>query len=190
MKVFFNISSRSDEKTKQNSDKIYNLILSSKNSHVYDYREDDIKFNSKEDEDEEKFSALYQKVIKSLRSSDVVILEISTNSFTQGYILQRALDMGKPVIALHQKGKYSIFVKGIKSTMLQIIEYDDYSLGFSLKEALRFAEENLISKFNFYLSADINNYLTWVSKNRNLPKSTFLRELIRSRMSQDQEYVQ
>jgi nucleoside 2-deoxyribosyltransferase len=186
--IFFNVSSRSDHRLKISSQKIFDLISKLNFVHKYNYLKDEDELSESKLTDE-KLEKLYKTVIKSLHQSDIVILEVSTNSFTQGYILQKSLEMGKPVIALHQRGKYSIFIKGIKNSLLQTIEYDDYSLNESLEEALQFAIENLMTKFNFYLSNDISNYLNWIAKNKNLPKSEFVRALIRDHMSRNTSYL-
>lgn len=188
MKIFLNISNRSEQKAIDSTYKVFNYLKSLEYVLTYNCFENstlkDIKSVSEIQSED-----LYKAALKSLQQSDIVILEVSTNSFTQGYILQKSLEMGKPVIALHQRGKYSIFIKGIKNTLLQTIEYDDYSLNESLEEALQFAIENLMTKFNFYLSSDISNYLNWISKKKNLPKSEFVRALIREHMSRNTGYL-
>lgn len=182
IKIFFNISSRSDEYIQNAALKIFNQISKLGFQHSYNYQLDEKQINDSQIEN------LYVNALKSLQQADIVVLEISTNSFTQGYILQKSLEIGKPVIALHQKGKYSIFVKGIKNTLLQTVEYDQYSLGNLLQEALDYAVENLMTKFNFYLSSEINGYLNWASRKKQQPKSEFVRDLIRHHMSEDVEY--
>jgi glycosyltransferase involved in cell wall biosynthesis len=190
MKIFLNTSYRSDEIAKLSTKKIDSWFIKNKYTLTYNCFENGVNAPSLNDSKTEfESNSLYSTALKSLQQSDIVVLEISTNSFTQGYILQKSLEMGKPVIALHQRGKYSVFVKGIKNNLLQVVEYDDYNLIQLLENALDFAIENLMSKFNFYLSSDISNYLTWISKNKKLPKSEFVRLLIRDKMSKDQEYL-
>lgn len=187
LNIFFNVSSRSEENIRVCSRKIFDLLEEFNCLHKYDYLNDEVEFSK--EVTEQSLNVLYNRVIKSLQKSDIIILEVSTNSFTQGYILQKSLEMGKPVIALHQRGKYSVFIKGIKNPLLQTVEYDKYGLSESLEEALQFAIENLMTKFNFYLSNDISNYLNWISKNKNLPKSEFVRALIRDHMDKNSEYL-
>lgn len=187
IKIFFNTSSRSEKTVKESSVKIFNWITDLGFTHCYNFLKDESEYLF--DDDESKLSTLYLSVVKSLHQADIVILEVSTNSFTQGYILQKSLEMGKPVIALHQRGKYSIFIKGIKNSLLQTIEYDNFSLDQQLEDAVNFAIENLMSKFNFYLSSDISNYLTWVTKQKSVTKSEFIRALIRSHMDSNQDYL-
>lgn len=192
MKVFLNISFRSDSTSKEATKKINKWLTNKQYVLTYDCFGNgcfDRTLNNPEAFTEDDSEELYRKAVKSLHQADIVILEVSTNSFTQGYILQKSLEMGKPVIALHQRGKYSIFIKGIKNPLLQTIEYDNFSLEQQLEEAANFAIENLMSKFNFYLSSDINNYLNWVAKQKNLPKSEFVRALIREHMGENQEYL-
>ena len=186
-KVFFNSSFRADDGTKIASLNIYKLINQMGFFHCYDFKRDEEEYL--QESPENKLNILYSTALKSLHQCDIVILEVSTNSFTQGYILEKALEMGKPVVAFHQKNKYSIFIKGIKNSLLQTVEYDDYNLKEQLEDALSFAVDNLLTKFNFYLSNDISNYLNWMSKKRKLPKSEFVRELIRLHMNINQEYL-
>jgi hypothetical protein len=188
MKVFLNISFRSEESSKKAIKKIKAWLVNRDHKLTYNCFENGIDSNTTDIEDSES-EDLYLNALKSLTQSDIVILEVSTNSFTQGYILQKSLEMGKPVIALHQRNKYSIFIKGIKNNLLQTLEYDEYTLEQQLENAIDFAIDNLMSKFNFYLSSDINSYLNWIAKKKKLPKSEFVRELIRGHMDANKEYL-
>lgn len=187
MKFFFNTSIRSDDDTKKISRRIYEWLCKKGYTPTYNCFAngcDRLLINQEVKESE----ILYTTAIKGLSNSDIVILEVSTNSFTQGYILQKALEMAKPVIVLHQKGKYSVFVKGIQSSLLQTVEYEHHNLEKLLRHAITYAIENLESRFNFFLPQEINTYLKWMSKKKQLSKSAVVREVLREHMSSNQEY--
>ena len=187
MKIFFNFSSRTDHYTKCQSKRIYDLVQRFGYINSYDpFADEKLQLTTLTHSD---LTRLFSSSTKALSRSDIVILEVSTNSFTQGYILQKALEMYKPVIALHRPGKYPVFSKGIETPLLQILEYDEYNLDKTLKDAIQFAMDNLETRFNVYLSQEISQYLSWFAKKKKLSKSAVVREVLRYHMQANQEYA-
>ena len=187
LKVFFNLSFRSDTLTKNYAKRAINWLEKNDYISTYDCFNNGVnQFSTLSHSD---LTRLFSSSTKALSRSDIVILEVSTNSFTQGYILQKALEMYKPVIALHRPGKYPVFLKGIETPLLQILEYDEYNLDKTLKDAIKFAIDNLETRFNVYLSQEISQYLSWFAKKKKLSKSAVVREVLLDHMQANQEYT-
>jgi len=53
---------------------------------------------------------------------------------------------------------------------------------------MELANKNIDVRFNFFVSPKIISYLDWVSKNRMVPRSVFLRELIEKEMKKDKDF--
>ena len=78
----------------------------------------------------------YQKTIKAINKSDIVVMEISGHSMSMGYILSQALEQNKPVVVLYKKGMEPIFVRGIVNSKLILAEYDQQNLEKVIREAI------------------------------------------------------
>lgn len=57
-----------------------------------------------------------------------------------------------------------------------------------LKEAMSKAENKVDVRFNFFVTPRILLYLDWLAKNKKLPRSVYLRNLIESDMEKNKEY--
>ena len=134
---------------------------------------------------------LYAKRMSQwLKQSDVVIVETTIPLLGAGYEIAVALQLSKPVIVLYRPdGKNTPHVlKGFESEKLQVIGYTDKNLEEALILALDYATEQADTRFNFFVSPSIVNYLDWVSKKRRLPRAVYLRKLIEEDMHNNNEY--
>lgn len=130
----------------------------------------------------------YIQSMDSVKKADIVVMEVSGHSMSMGYLISKALEMNKPVVALHKKEQAPIFIKGINDPKLIISEYDDESVDQVIKTALKKANSLIDVRFNFFVSSKILNYLDWVAQKRMLPRSVFLRNLIEHEMKKDKEF--
>ena len=130
----------------------------------------------------------YIQSIDSVKKADVVVMEVSGHSMSMGYLISKALEMNKPVIALHDKKHIPSFIKGIDDPKLIISEYNDGDVEQVIKEALKKANSLVDVRFNFFVSPKILNYLDWIAQKRMLPRSVFLRNLIEHEMKKDKEF--
>jgi len=119
---------------------------------------------------------------------DVVVVEASGHSMTLGYVIGKALELNKPVVALYQKGEESYFVSGIANSKLQMVEYDGDLAEGVLRKALEKAKKMVDVRFNFFVSPEILTYLDWIATNKKVPRSVFLRELIEKQMKKEREF--
>ncbi|MDD4135857.1 MAG: hypothetical protein PHN66_02175 [Candidatus Shapirobacteria bacterium] len=130
----------------------------------------------------------YIQSIDSVKKADVVVMEVSGHSMSMGYLISNALEMNKPVIALHNKEHTPVFIKGINDSRLIISEYDKENVEQVIKEALNKANSLIDVRFNFFINPKILNYLDWIAQKRMLPRSVFLRNLIEREMKKDKEF--
>jgi len=120
----------------------------------------------------------YQNALKYIQQADVIILEVSVHSFSMGYILHVALELGKPVIALYRDNNKPLFVNLITNEKLQVIDYTTRNLTDLLEEAISCATEVTGNRFNFYLSPLLSHYLDQIAHLKKIPRAVYLRQLI------------
>jgi hypothetical protein len=130
----------------------------------------------------------YQNTIRLVKEADVVIVEASAPSMAMGYIVDRTIDCLKPLIVLYTAGKEPFFIAGIKDDRIQIIEYTRRNLAKVLKAAFVYAQEQMDTRFNFFISPKISNYLDWIARKKKTPRAVYLRRLIEKDMERNKEY--
>jgi len=130
----------------------------------------------------------YVQSVDSVKKADIVVMEVSGHSMSMGYLISKALEMNKPVIALHKKEHMPNFIKGIGDQKLIISEYCDEDIEEVLEKSLKKANNFIDVRFNFFVNSKILNYLDWVASKRMLPRSVFLRNLIEKEMKKDRDF--
>lgn len=139
-------------------------------------------------EDEEERISWYKESISEVRSTDIVVIEIShPSSANIGHILTCAIEFGKPVIALYKKGRDPIFLRGWRNEKFLLLEYFN-DVEEVLDYAVKYAIDQQDTRFNFFVSPTIVHYLDEVSKKKRLPRAVYLRRLIEEDMKNNQEY--
>ncbi len=132
----------------------------------------------------------YRKLNHWLNQADVVVAEVSHSSTSVGHEITLALSKNKPVIAMCVKEKKPLIFRGIKSERFQLLEYDIDDFENQLAEALEIASEVQDTRFNFFISPRLQSYLDWIAKNRQIPRSVFLRRLIEEHMRKNKDFHQ
>lgn len=187
MKIYFTASARGKREYGGTYKKIYDVVKNLEHTHI-----DNFIFKVDEDTLYEGSHAdqvkLYEQTIKNIKASDIVVLEVSVHSLSMGYVLQRALDLGKPVIALYAKDNEPYFALGIENEKLQVLEYADDNLIDTLETAIDYARGQLDTRFNFFISPKIGAYLDQVFKTRHTPRAVYLRRLIEEDMAKNKKY--
>jgi len=130
----------------------------------------------------------YLESLEAVKKADIIVMEVSGHSMSMGYLISKALEMNKPVIALHKKEHTPNFIKGIIDQKLIISEYVDENIDEVMEKCLKKANGLIDVRFNFFVNAKILNYLDWVAQKRMLPRSVFLRNLIEHEMKKDKEF--
>ncbi len=129
---------------------------------------------------------LYTKKLSSwFKKADVIVFETTRPDVSIGFEVATALNHNKPVIVLYRRreGVIPHGLKGLHNDRLQLLSYDNETLGEMLELALDFAEETSDIRFNFFITPSISAYLDWVAREKKIPRSVFLRHLIERDMT-------
>lgn len=140
------------------------------------------------EETAEQANLYYQKMVKWVRTADIVITEVSHPSIGIGYEISLALNFGKPVIILYTSKNAPYLLEGTQLDKLQLIEYRLEELPKVLEQAIKDAKDQMDVRFNFFISPRIGAYLDWITKHKKLPRAVFLRSLIEEHMKKNKEY--
>ncbi|MBU1085804.1 MAG: hypothetical protein ABIJ43_02285 [Candidatus Beckwithbacteria bacterium] len=187
MKVFFAASPKGLTEFREEYNKIYKTIEELGHKNVTDIAisvepEDHYKIS------QDKLRKHYKKVIDSIKKADVVIIEGSISSLAVGYVVDRAIESSKPVVILHTSGREPFFLTAINNDKVQVIEYTATNAKKQLATSINYAQEQMDTRFNFFISSKIGNYLDWIAKKRKVPRAVYLRKLIQEDMKRDVEY--
>ena len=135
----------------------------------------------------------YKKMLRLMDKADFSVFEASFPSTLHiGHEITLAIEKGKPIVVLYKDadGREPMLFKGIKSEKIIWVKYNLENLESKLSEAIERAKIIQDVRFNFFVSPKILAYLDWVSKNRMIPRSVFLRDLIEKEMKKDKEFKQ
>lgn len=188
MKVYFSFSlSQSSPKVRDSAYKIIDTIKKLGHKIIPEnIRQKDGSFYKKQSENE---SRLAQREIAQLKkSADVVVLEVSGQSIGIGQELAYTLSINKPVIALYRNDSTPHILRDEGGDSLILAPYDDNDLEQVLADAIDYAASQQDVRFNFFISPAIGNYLDWISKEKKIPRSVYLRSLIEKDMKNNDEY--
>lgn len=141
------------------------------------------------EQDAKERQAYYKKAIKWINDSSIVVAEASfPSTLNIGHEISLALERSKPVVLLYKKGFDSPFLTGYDGERLVMAEYTDTDLEEVLEQAIDFAQNQSDTRFNFFISPRQQTYLDWISKNTRVPRSVYLRDLIKNDMKNNPEF--
>lgn len=141
------------------------------------------------DGESEEFIALVKKMMASKHQADLIVVEASNSSFSLGQEITYSLKLNKPVIVLHQKGvKKPRLLRAFNANNIYIVEYEDRELKKLLQEYIEYAKGMADTRFNFFISPEISNYLDWIAKNLRTPRAVYLRDLMEKVMDENEDY--
>jgi hypothetical protein len=133
-------------------------------------------------------NSCYKTSLDKIKKVDLVIVEVTGHSMSMGFVIVKALELNKPVIALYSDKSSQTFLKWVNNNRLIMVPYNKKNLSKTIDNSLIKAINLVDLRFNFFISTKIVNYLDWVSTYRMIPKSVFLRKLIEKEMKKDKEY--
>ena len=126
-----------------------------------------------------------------IKSSDVVVADISHPTANIGYEISYALSNNVPVLALYSESKgrkvFPLLV-GNQSDLLCLREYNSKSISNILKEEMGKLEDSACIKFTIMINPQIASYLDWISEKNKLTRSAFIKKLIEDYMMSDKSY--
>jgi hypothetical protein len=188
MKLFFSTTPRAKEDYNEEINTMYRFLHKSGYNLTEKYIEtaNVQEFYSWTEEDKEKY---YEDTIKAIRSSDVTLFEVSKPSLGVGHLIGKALSFEKPVVVAYTKGHNPFMLESARENNIILIEYSLENLEKTITDAIDYAKEKKLVRFNFFISPEIESYLNWKAKTKNIPRSVFLRSLIEDSMLTDEEYT-
>jgi hypothetical protein len=187
MKIYFIASPRGLDEFGNLYKEMYDFISKLGNIHVNDFIIKTVP-NEFYSRDYNYRIAHYKRVMKAIRDCDIAVVEISIHSMTMGYIVDKALSQGKPVIVLFQKGFDPYFFSGMEQDKLQLVEYTRQNMKRVIKQALDIAKDQLDIRFTFLISSQLKNYLDFIYSRKGIDRSVFIRQLIANASKQDLLY--
>lgn len=177
MKIYFNTSGRSSEETFKNCQKIFDYIHSLGYTNTF-YFKDHIETNHLYSTDLKHKRFAHDRAIFHVKSADIVIIEISKNSFSMGYIIRLAIELKKPVIALYHKTAKLALEDGIDYDNFFLREYDDYNIKDVLENSINEASSEAPIRFNILLTPKVYKFLKDQAKNEGMTKASLIRKLL------------
>ncbi len=189
MQVYLIASSRLVDQDKEIYGQMYKTISSEYkmvSDKVWRWVKSGVTDSIKNDEQAKKEN--YNETLKCINKADVVVMEISGHSMSMGYIVSKALEINKPVIAMYREGMEPVFIAGIGDPKLILVKYTPQNMEKTIWESLKKARSLIDVRFNFFVSPKILTYLDWVGQKRMIPKSVFLRNLIEREMKKDRDF--
>lgn len=156
--------------------------------HILNVSDDD--FQKRPAKDDEKY---FKKIIESIKRSDALFVELSYPSPSVGFYISQAVAFAKPVVIFYSGNEESHLLRILESISekIAVVRYTD-PIEFTTEVPLMldFVAEVQDTRFNFFVSPDIATYLDWVSKERRVPRSVYLRRLIDEDMNHNKEYLE
>lgn len=188
MLIYFNASVSSKAEYNAHYKKIVELLEKQGHKviadHILDYP-----VTKRSEETSKSRKAYYSQMIKRIKKSDLMVAEISFPSTVHvGHELTLAMDFNKPVLALYQKTKRPILFWGLEEDRFLVEEYTDAEIEDVIKRGVDYLSEHMDTRFNFFISPRIENYLDWIAKNKRTPRAVYLRNLIKKDMEKNKDY--
>jgi hypothetical protein len=133
---------------------------------------------------------IYRQLYRTLKSVEIAIVDVSNPSLSVGYEISLALELNKPVIAIHFKNRKYHLLNSIPNEKLQVVRYDTKNLKKQLEKAIKTALDMVDVRFNFFITPQLLSYLDWISGKRRIPRSVFIRSLIEKDMEGNKDYLE
>lgn len=133
----------------------------------------------------------FTQATQNVRMADILICEGSREHIMLGFSIATAIQLRCPIICLVQDQGQLAYWNNFQSCDLenmQLIHYTDRTLFRELSLAFDYAFTSSGLRFNFILPPTLLNYLGWVAKYHQLPKSVYLRRLIEKDLKQHNNF--
>lgn len=126
----------------------------------------------------------YQEWNSYVTDCDVAVIEGShPSSIHIGFEIAMILARGKPVVLLYREGQNPVFINDLYATKLIKSEYSEENLEDILDWCFRELEHITNRRFAFFVSPEIDDFLTKVSQDKDISRSEYIRMLIEREMT-------
>jgi len=116
---------------------------------------------------------------KTIAKADAAVVEASfPSSVNIGMEVGALLERGKPTICLYLSGRDPVFTSEMHSSRLLKTEYTLDSVKDTLQWGFEEVEQMINRRFTFFISPELDAYLSQVMKKKGISRSDFIRTLI------------
>jgi len=195
MKVFFTCTTTKFKQYKNNYRAIRNFLVKEGHIITRDWIQK-VHLNSKEFEDEENGSVkIYKLTRKALDEADILIVEDTVESFSNGHLITVALQRRIPVLVLWHTSKKRYFskslIQGMEDPLLQISKYTMANYKNIIRAFLnKYANANEKHHFHLVINEAERRFVDWACFNKNRSRTEVIREALRKMMESDKKYLQ
>ncbi|HYD35129.1 MAG TPA: hypothetical protein VD999_03625 [Vitreimonas sp.] len=153
--------------------------------HVFQQTLEDLK--KKKPEQLQKY---YHQTKRKIQKADLMVAEISYPSTVNvGHELTLALEYNKPVLALYRTDQPPLIFWALNEDKFCVAEYSLSNLPTVIQDCLDYLSSQVDSRFNFFISPRLQNYLDLIFKKKKIPRSVYLRRLIEEDMAKNKDLV-
>jgi nucleoside 2-deoxyribosyltransferase len=181
MTIYFTGSFTGKEKNLSNYNRIVKYLESKGHKvisdHIIKVEEKEVQYEKREER-----LAFHDQLEKWLNTCDFMIAETTFPSISVGFEISLALHRGKPVLILYNNNEPPTLLAHHKNENLVCEHYTDDTLAQVIEEFISYVEGAEDTRFTFFITPKIANYLDDVSRKEKMPKSVYLRKLIEKDM--------
>lgn len=141
-------------------------------------------------QDRDELLEICRKMVAWKNQSDLIVAEVSYPSFGVGQEITYSLTNMKPVIALYLKGRRPNLLTAVGTEYLHLAEYLPDNLQKTLEDFIEYAKETADTRFNFFISPEIEAFLDFISKKKKVPRAVFLRQLIDEDRQKNRKFLE
>ncbi len=192
MKVYFTASSSGSRQTnRENYLQILETVKSLKYQITNPYYAATVKDDENTDIKTQESNDVFDTLRKQIIDSDCVIAEITVPSTSLGIQIEYALNNKIPVLCLYKKGgngDLPLMIRDYKNPLLFKEDYTNECVADIIKKFLSQAPK-IRTKFNMFISYELDKYLSYLSKIDKAPKSEIVRQLLQDKLKSDKSYT-
>jgi 2'-deoxynucleoside 5'-phosphate N-hydrolase len=118
-----------------------------------------------------------------IQSADAVVAEITFPSISVGFEISRALEKGKPVLAIYSEGLPPSLLPELYSDHLIIEKYTPETVSEILQNFVQYVDSKHDTRFTFFLPQLLSIKLSQVTQKKGIPKSVFIRQLLEKELA-------
>ena len=120
--------------------------------------------------------------LELVSKADVIVAEVTYDSFGIVYQVAMAIHLNKPVLLLTKNSKVDKMLQGLADNNMVILKnYSEKTLNAIIEDFLKLNDiSSQDLRFNFFIDREIYNYLRWAAYKTNKSKSKILRDMIKN----------
>lgn len=130
--------------------------------------------------------------IKAIEESSCLIADVSISSSSVGYQIAHALSKKIPVLCLYSEEfgrmRSPQIIDASDMSLLKIMSYNKKNVGKIIKNFINELPTEKLIKFNFIITPEIDQYLSWGASKLGISKSEFLRGKVNNIIEADIDY--